>query len=68
MTQIVIVDKTGTLKSLTVKDLVKEDLYKKCGFIVEFTRVNKINPQLSKTFFVKFFEEEKQTQGLLLNK
>jgi len=32
MTQIVIVDKTGTLKSLTVKDLVKDDLYKKCGF------------------------------------
>lgn len=44
------------------------EFYKKCGFIVEFTRVNKINPQLSKTFFVKFFEEKKQTQGLLLNK
>lgn len=42
------------------------DFYKKCGFIAEFTRINKINPQLSKTFFVKFFEEEKQTQGLLL--
>ena len=42
------------------------DFYKKCGFTAEFTRINKINPQLSKTFFVKFFEEEKQTQGLLL--
>lgn len=42
------------------------EFYKKCGFIAEFTRINKINPQLSKTFFVKFFEEKKQTQGLLL--
>ncbi|MDP3269638.1 GNAT family N-acetyltransferase [Legionella rowbothamii] len=41
------------------------DFYKKCGFTAEFTRVNKINPQLSKTFFVKFFEEGIQTQGLL---
>jgi hypothetical protein len=32
MTQIVVVDKTGTLKSVNAKDLVKEDLYKKCGF------------------------------------
>lgn len=41
------------------------EFYKKCGFTAEFTRENKINPQLSKTFFVKFFEEKKQTQGLL---
>lgn len=41
------------------------EFYKKCGFTAEFTRINKINPQLSKTFFVKFFEEENQTQGLL---
>jgi predicted acetyltransferase len=44
------------------------EFYKKCGFIAEFTRINKVNHQLSKTFFVKFFEEEKQTQGLLLTK
>ena len=44
------------------------EFYKKCGFIAEFTRVNKINPQLSKTFFVKFFKDVKQTQGLLLKK
>ena len=43
------------------------EFYKKCGFIEEFTRVNKVNPKLSKTFFVKFFEEEEQTQGLLRN-
>lgn len=29
---IIIVEKTGTLKSLTVKEFVEEDLYKKCGF------------------------------------
>jgi len=29
---IIIVDKTGTLKTLTVKDYKEEDLFKKCGF------------------------------------
>lgn len=41
------------------------EFYKKCGYVEEFTRINKTNPQFSKTFFVKFFNEEKQTQGLL---
>ncbi|CEK11363.1 GNAT family N-acetyltransferase [Legionella hackeliae] len=41
------------------------DFYKKCGYTAEFTRINKINPQLSKTFFVKFFEDKQQTQGIL---
>jgi ribosomal protein S18 acetylase RimI-like enzyme len=41
------------------------EFYKKCGFSEEFTRENKINPELSKTFFVKFFSDAKQTQGLL---
>ena len=40
------------------------EFYKKCGFTKEFTRINKVNPKLSKTFFVKFFENEKQTQGV----
>lgn len=39
--------------------------YEKCGFTAEFTRVNKFNPKLTKTFFVKFFEDKDQTQGLL---
>jgi ribosomal protein S18 acetylase RimI-like enzyme len=39
--------------------------YKKCGFQAEFTRQNRKNPQLTKTFFVKFFENEVQTQGIL---
>lgn len=29
---IIIVEKTGTLKSLTIKDYVEAELYKKCGF------------------------------------
>ena len=41
------------------------EFYRKCGFQEEFTRVNKKNPKLSKTFFVKFFEEEQETQGII---
>lgn len=43
------------------------EFYKKCGFKAEFTRINKSNPKLSKTFFVKFFDEDSETQGLLKN-
>ena len=32
MTLIVIVDKSGTLKSLNIKDYKEEELFKKCGF------------------------------------
>ena len=32
MPQIIIVDKTGTLKSLNVKDYKEEELFKKAGF------------------------------------
>lgn len=40
------------------------DFYRKCGFELEFTRVNKKNPKLTKYFFVKFFDDEVQTQGV----
>ncbi len=43
------------------------EFYKKCGFTVEFIRENSQHPQLSKTFFIKYFEDEVQTQGLLFN-
>ncbi len=43
------------------------EFYKKCGFEVEFVRENKKNPKLTKTFFVKYFDDEVQTQGLLMN-
>jgi ribosomal protein S18 acetylase RimI-like enzyme len=39
------------------------DFYTKCGFVAEFTRENTHNPKLSKTFFVKYFENSNQTQG-----
>ena len=29
---IIIVEKTGTLKSLSIKDFKEDELYKKCGF------------------------------------
>ncbi len=41
------------------------EFYKKCGYTVEFTRVNHKNPSLTKTFFVKYFDEDHQTQGVL---
>ena len=31
------------------------DFYKKCGYQEEFVRINKTNPKLTKTFFVKYF-------------
>ena len=43
------------------------EFYKKCGFTEEFVRVNKKNPKLSKSFFVKYFDDEEQTQGILEN-
>lgn len=39
--------------------------YEKCGFEKEFVRENKKNPRLSKTFFVKYFNEQKESQGVL---
>lgn len=41
------------------------EFYKKCGFEVEFVRNNKVNPLLSKTFFVKYFKDQNQYQGVL---
>ena len=41
------------------------EFYKKCGYEVEFVRVNEHHPKLTKTFFVKYFESKKQTRGVL---
>lgn len=41
------------------------EFYKKCGFTEEFVRINKVNPKLTKTFFIKHFKNEIQTQGIL---
>lgn len=42
------------------------EFYRKCGFEVEFVRENVKNPKLTKTFFVKYFEDEVQLQGTLM--
>ncbi len=34
--------------------------YRKCGYVEEFIRENNHNPRLSKSFFVKFFEDSVQ--------
>lgn len=39
--------------------------YKKCGFEIEFTRENKNNPELTKIFFIKYFDNPNQHQGIL---
>ncbi|WP_131781500.1 GNAT family N-acetyltransferase [Legionella gresilensis] len=59
------IDKGFNNINLCTSKFQAPEFYKKCGFIEEFTRVNKINPKLTKTFFVKFFKNKKQTQGLI---
>jgi ribosomal protein S18 acetylase RimI-like enzyme len=40
------------------------EFYKKCGFELEFVRTNKANPTLSKSFFIKYFKDQNQYQGV----
>lgn len=51
--------------NLVTSNFQAPGFYKKCGFTAEFVRENKKNPRLSKTFFIKYFDEEKQQQGTL---
>lgn len=51
--------------NLVTSQFQAPEFYKKCGYLVEFVRKNKINPKLSKIFYIKFFNEEEQTQGIL---
>lgn len=41
------------------------EFYKKCGYTADFVRKNIKNPKLTKTFFVKYFEDEVQMQGVV---
>jgi len=41
------------------------EFYKACGFEVEFVRENRVNPRLTKTFFIKYFREAGQHRGIL---
>jgi ribosomal protein S18 acetylase RimI-like enzyme len=51
--------------NLVTSQFQAPDFYKKCGFEVEFVRENKVNPKLTKFFFVKYFDNEIQKQGIL---
>lgn len=39
--------------------------YEKCGFHLEHVRKNLHHPQLNKYFYVKFFQNDPQTQGII---
>lgn len=41
------------------------EFYQKCGYELEFIRKNKVNPQFDKYFYIKYFNNQKQTQGLI---
>lgn len=51
--------------NLVTSQFQAPEFYKKCGFQIEFVRKNFKNPKLTKTFFVKYFDDELQTQGIL---
>jgi len=51
--------------NLVTSQFQAPDFYKKCGFQLEFIRKNKSNPELTKFFFIKYFYNPQQTQGIL---
>jgi GNAT superfamily N-acetyltransferase len=51
--------------NLVTNQFQAPEFYKKCGFELEFIRKNIKNPKLTKFFFIKYFGDEKQTQGIL---
>lgn len=51
--------------NLVTSQFQAPDFYKKCGFEIEFVRENKYNPELTKIFFIKYFNNPNQHQGIL---
>jgi ribosomal protein S18 acetylase RimI-like enzyme len=51
--------------ALCTSEYQAPEFYKKCSFELEFVRKNHLYPQLTKYFFVKYFKNEIQTQGIL---
>lgn len=51
--------------NLVTSQFQAPNFYKKCGFDIEFIRENKHNPKLTKFFFIKYFDDKQQHQGIL---
>lgn len=51
--------------SLVTYQFQAPEFYKKCGFSLEFIRKNVQHPKLTKFFFIKYFNEEREMQGVL---
>ena len=51
--------------NLVTSQFQAPNFYKKCGFIAEFIRENQHNPKLTKIFFIKYFSDNKQYQGII---
>ena len=51
--------------NLVTSQFQAPEFYKKCGFKAEFIRQNLKNPKLTKTFFIKYFDDEIQNQGII---
>jgi ribosomal protein S18 acetylase RimI-like enzyme len=51
--------------NLCTSEYQAPEFYKKCGFKLEFIRKNQQHPKLTKYFYVKYFQNETQTQGIL---
>lgn len=52
--------------NLVTSEFSAPKFYEKCGFKLEFIRENVVNPRFTKYFYIKFFKNEIQTQGLAL--
>jgi ribosomal protein S18 acetylase RimI-like enzyme len=51
--------------NLVTSQFQAPEFYQKCGYTLEFVRKNLINPQFTKYFYIKYFDNPKQTQGVL---